>query len=310
VNEPANENQPPPIFEETSMQTSKTLVTLSVLIAVLALVAAGLGVFWQGTGQPHEFRTLRGETVMIQGRGLYRYDTVSLAAQAIAQDVVTLVIGIPLLIAALVIFQRGKLRGKLLLSGTLAYFLYTYASYAFGAAYNILFLVYVALFTLSLFAFILTLMTIDVRTLPQHFSSRLPRRGIAVFLFAVGGFLLMAWFERIVPALVSAQPPIGLESYSTLYIQVLDLGLIVPAAFLSGILLWNRRQWGYLLSSVVLVKAVTLALAVSAMAVNMTLTGVQVGIGEAMMFPTIAIISIVMTATLLRNVLEPVSASA
>jgi hypothetical protein len=99
------------------MRTSETLVTLSVLIAVLALVAAGLGVFWQGTGQPYEFRTLRGETVMIQGRGLYRYDTVSLAAQAIAQDVVTLVIGIPLLIAALVIFQRGKLRGKLLLPG-------------------------------------------------------------------------------------------------------------------------------------------------------------------------------------------------
>jgi hypothetical protein len=168
----------------------------------------------------------------------------------------------------------------------------------------------VALFTLSLFAFILTLMTIDVRTLPQHFSSRLPRRGIAVFLFVVGGFLLMAWLGRIVPALVSGQPPIGLESYSTLYIQVLDLGLIVPTAFLSGILLWNRRQWGYLLSSIVLVKAVTLALAVSAMAVNMTLAGVHVSIEEAIMFPTIAIISIAMTATLLRNVLEPVSTTA
>ncbi len=292
------------------MQTSKTLVMVSVLIAVLALIAAGLGIFWQGEGKPFEFRTLREETVMVQGRGLYCYDTVSSAAQAIAQDVVTLAVGIPLLIAALVIFQRGKLRGKLLLSGTLAYFLYTYASYAFGAAFNVLFLVYVALFTLSLFAFILTLMTIDVPTLPQHFSPRLPRRGIAVFLFAIGGFLLMAWLGRIVPALVASQPPIGLESNTTLFIQVLDLGLIVPAAFLSGVLLWKQSAWGYLLASVVLIKGFTLGIAVSAMAVNMILAGMQVSPVEVIMFPALTLIGVGMTATLLRNVLEPVGASA
>lgn len=291
------------------MQTTRTVVILSVLIAALAIVAAGLGVFWQGTGQPYEFRTLRGETVMIQGRGLYRYDTVNIAAQAIAQDIVTLAIGIPLLIAALVIFQRGKLRGKLLLPGTLGYFLYTYASYAFGVAFNVLFLVYVALLALSLFALVLTLMTIDIRALPQHFSSRLPRRGIAVFLFALGGFLLMLWLGGIVPALGSGQAPLDLESYATLFIQVLDLGLVVPAAFLAGVLLWNRRPWGYLLSSVILVKVVALALAVSAMGVNQMLAGVQISIGEAIMFLPIAIIGIAMTTAMLSNVSEPVRAS-
>jgi hypothetical protein len=60
------------------------------LIATLALIVAGLGVFWQGEGQKSEFRTLRGETVTIQGHGLYHYVTVSIEAQAIAQDVVTL----------------------------------------------------------------------------------------------------------------------------------------------------------------------------------------------------------------------------
>ena len=41
-----------------------------------------------------------------------------------------------------------------LLSGVLGYFLYTYASYLFGVAYNQLFLLYAALVALSLFAFI------------------------------------------------------------------------------------------------------------------------------------------------------------
>src|SRR5512136_791427 len=101
-------------------KTSNTLIVLASLIATLALMVAGLGVFWQGEGQRFEFRTLRGETVMIQGHGLYRYETVSFAAQSIAQDVVTLLVGIPLLVVAMVLFRKGNLLGKLLLAGTLA----------------------------------------------------------------------------------------------------------------------------------------------------------------------------------------------
>ena len=283
-------------------KSDNTIVILAGLIAVLALIAAGLGVFWKGEGQAFEFHTLRGETVTILGHGLYRFETISVAAQAIAQDIVTLVVGIPLLIASVVLFKKGKFRGKLLLAGTLAYFLYTYASFAFGAAYNFLFLAYVALFTMSLFAFILALMAIDIPVLPERFSPRLPRRAIATFLFVVGGFLLFAWLGRIVPALFSNQPPIGLESYTTLIIQVLDLGLIMPTAFLSGILLWKQRPWGYLLASVVLVKGFTMLLAVSAMAFNMKLAGVQVSSGEMIMFPALALVGIGMTVTLLKNV--------
>jgi len=285
-------------------KVSSIPITLSILIATLAIIVAGLGVFWQGEGQKSEFLTLRGETVTIQGHGLYQYETVSIAVQAIAQDVVTLLIGIPLLVISMILFKKGSLQGKLLLSGTLAYFLYTYASFAFGAAYNILFLVYVSLFSLSLFAFIFALMEIDVPTLPKHFSSGLPRRTIAIFLFVVGSFLLLAWLGRIVPALLANQPPLGLESYTTLIIQALDLGLVMPIAFLSGILLWKKSAWGYLLSSIVLIKGVTLALAVSAMAVNMILAGVQVSIGELIMFPSIAIVSGGLTVVLLRNVTE------
>jgi hypothetical protein len=291
------------------MQRATILTRLTIAIAALALIAAGSGVFRQDAGQPFPFETLRGETVMIHGRGLYYYDTVANAAQGIAYDAVTLLVGVPLLVASLLLFRKGKLRGKLLLAGTLGYFLYTYASFAFGgAAYNPLFLVYVALFSLSLFAFVLAMMTINITSLPQRFDPHLPRRTIAGFLFLVGGFLLLAWLGRIVPALLNSQPPIGLESYSTLVIQTLDLGLIVPAAFLSGALLWRRRPWGYLLASILLVKAFTLSIAVSAMAVNMILAGAPPSMAETLIFPTLTLIGIGLTVALLKHVREPVSA--
>lgn len=57
------------------MITSDTVIWFSTLIVVLALVAAGAGVFWQDGGSPFPFTTLRGQMVQIHDQGLYRYDT-------------------------------------------------------------------------------------------------------------------------------------------------------------------------------------------------------------------------------------------
>lgn len=286
------------------MKVSQTLVALVAIIAVLALIAAGTGVFWQGEGNSYPFTSLRGETVMIQGRGLYRHDTVSGAAQVVAGDVVTLALGIPLLVISLLLYRRGSLRGAMLLAGTLGYFLYTYASIAFMAAFNPLFLIYVALFSSSLFAFILSLMSIDVAALPVRFSPRLPRRAISALLFAMSGFLLLAWTGRIVPALLRRTPPFGLESYSTLVIQVLDLGLIVPLGLLAGVLLLRKSPFGYLLAAVALLKGVTMGAAVSAMAFGQVLAGVQVSPVELAIFPCLTLANVVMACLLLRHLKE------
>ena len=193
-------------------QPANALLLLTSLIALLALVAAGLGVQPAAGAESYPFTSIRGETVEISGHPLYTYDSVSIVAQAVAQDWVTLLLGIPLLIVGGWMTRHGRLRGRLLLTGTLGYFLYTYASYAFGSAFNVLFLVYVALFSLSLFAFTIGMMQLPVDELAASVSPRLPRRGIALFLFAIGGFLLLAWSGRVVPALVSGEPfQLGLQ---------------------------------------------------------------------------------------------------
>ncbi len=283
----------------------KATITLCVLIALLALVAAAAGVFWQTAGQPFTVQTLRGETVTIAGQGLYYYDTVAGVAQLRAGDVVTLVLGIPLLLVATALYARGSLRGRLLLAGTLGYFLYTYASLSFLTAYNPLFLVYVALFSLSLFAFVLSLLSVDVQALADHFSATLPRRGIAALLFLVAGFLLLAWLGRIVPALLANKPPVGLESYTTLVIQALDLGVIAPTAILAGVLLLRRQPWGYLLASVMLIKGLTMGTAVSAMGIGMMLAGAATSPVELGVFLLITLLNAAMALALLRSVAEP-----
>ena len=277
-----------------------TLQWLVPLIGLLAWMAALAGL-WPGEGSSFAITNFRGEEVTINARGLYYWDTVSSAAQMQANDLVTLLVGVPLLLIGLVMTRRGSLRGRLLLTGTLGFVLYTYITMCFGAAYNNFFLVYVALFSLSLFATVLAMLSVDVASLPGSFSPRLPRGWIAGLLFGVGGFLLLAWLGRIAATWTGDTAP-ALENVTSLFIQAMDLAVIVPLCFVAGALLLRRHAWGYLLASVALFKFVTLGLAVTLMGLNMWRMGVAVGPVELGVFPAIALVNLVMAALLLRNV--------
>lgn len=290
------------------MKNQPALKLLIPLIGILALFAAAMGLFYEIPGQPYPLTSFRGEQVMINGHGLYYYDTVSSAAQMQGNDIITLLVGLPLLVVSTWLAgvypakRGGSLRGRLLLTGTLAFFLYTYMSMSMLTAYNSLFLVYVALFTMSLYAFVLSMLSFDLADLPRHFSPRLPRGWIAAVLFAVGGFLFLAWIGRVVPELLQTQTPAALENTTTRVIQAMDLALIVPLAILSGILLLRRSACGYLLTSVSLMKGLTMSLAVSAMGINMALKGVPDDPALLTIFLILTLLILVMAVLLLKNV--------
>jgi len=284
------------------MKTSPALKWMIPLIFVLALAAALAGL-WPAEGQPYPLTNFRGEAVTINARGLYYWDTLSSAAQMQGNDMVTLGLGLPLLAVSFWLTLRGSLRGRLILTGTLGFFLYTYMSMCFGTAYNPFFLVYVALFGLSLFAFVLSMLSFDLQTLPRHFTERMPRRGIAVMFFFVGGFLMLMWLGRILPTLPQGQVP-AMENVTSMFIQAMDLALIVPLCVLAGVLLLRRNALGYLLGSVAVMKFMTMGLALTVMLLNMLRAGVAVGPVELTIFPGIALANLVLAVILLKNIRE------
>lgn len=191
--------------------------------------------------------------MQIYGQGLYHYDIPISAVGFRAVDAVTLVLAIPLLVISSLLYRRGSLKGGLLLVGALAYFLYNYGSKAFGAAYNTLFLVYVALFSASLFGLVLALTSFDVQGLPTRFTAGLPRRGIGLFL-AVSEVILLQWLVlSIVPALLQGTAPSVVANSTTFIIGVVDEGIVAPALIVAGALLLRRTPLGYLLASMMLV---------------------------------------------------------
>ena len=168
------------------------------LIGILALFAIVMGLFYDTPGQPYPITSFRGEQVMINGHGLYYYDTVSTVAQMQGNDIIALVVGLPLLIISTWMAFHGSLRGRLLLTGTMGFFSYTYMSMSMLTAYNALFLVYVALFTISLYAFILCMLSFNLDELPHHFSKNCRAAGLQACCLAVGQFVFLAWIGRVV----------------------------------------------------------------------------------------------------------------
>jgi hypothetical protein len=284
------------------MKRKSAILWLVGLIFVLAGFAAGMGLFYQTPGEPYEIVSQYGQSVLINGSGLYAYDSYDSAVQMKSNDLITLVLGLPLLAVSAWLAARGSLRGKLLLIGTLGFFLYTYTSMATNTMFNALFLVYTALMTLSLYAFILSMMEIDVPALPAAFSDKLPRGWIAGMLFAVGGFLGLAWLGRLVPPTLAGQAPETLQNLTTMVIQAMDLGLVAPLAVLAGVLLLRKNAWGYLLSSVALLKGLTMSIAVSTMGLNQLRLGTSDEVGMVAVFGALALANLVMVYFLLKNI--------
>jgi len=232
----------------------KIIMIISALIAVLAIIASGSGLFWNG---------------------LYKNDTKSGAAQETGNDLVTLVLAVPLLLVSAYFAAAGSLRGWLIWTGAIFYFLYTYSMMAFMSAYNQLFLVYVAIYSLSLFTFAASLLTLDVNRVKESLPAA-PIKATAGLMFLVSITLSLMWLGSIIPPLMSGQKPAMLETYTTLVVQAMDLGILVPLGIITGTLLLKRNAWGYVLASIFLVKGAAYGTAVLSMALFMWLNGEEV----------------------------------
>ncbi len=213
---------------------SEPAYMLSVLIAVLTVMASAGGLF---IGD------------------LYR-DNLLVTSGWYGNDWVTLVVAVPMLVAALILAMRGSRRAQLVWLGILDYTLYNYAFYLFGAAFNSFFLVYAALFALSIFALIFALVKLDVEGISRRFRTSTPVKWIAGYMIFVAIGLTVVYVAQCIGFIINGQlPPIvTLTGHPTSVVFALDLSPVVPWFVLGAVWLWQRRPWGYVLSAIVNVK--------------------------------------------------------
>lgn len=284
------------------MKNKKTTTLLVILIAIFAFIATLAGITSTGGSGAYEYKSIRGQTVTIYGKGLYQHMSAEVAIQGIAQDYVTLFIALPFLLFALYRFRIQSLKGKFLLAGVLSYLFLTYLFYMNMAMYNSMFLVYVALTGLSFFALVLTLLTFETDQLPKIFKDKTPVNFIGGFLIFNAVIIALLWLGVIIPPLLDKTiVPIAVEHYTTLNVQAFDLSLFLPISFVAGLLLIRKSKFGYLMAPVYLVFLSLLMLALIAKLIAMAMQGVNI-IPAIFFIPSIALVAIICSIILLRNI--------
>ncbi|WP_152191895.1 hypothetical protein [Georgenia satyanarayanai] len=170
---------------------------------------------------------------------------------------------------------RGSFRAALLLPGAFGWFLYVYATMAVRTAFGSLFLVYTALFGVSLWGAALALRSVwstPVRALPGR---ALPRREVGALLVVTGVATGVIWLGPMAGAQLAGQLPARLETHTTAVAVALALAVVPPAVLVVGVLVLRERSSGYVAAVPLLVLGTFLAPMIVAQTVSQLAAGIE-----------------------------------
>ncbi len=243
----------------------RLLAVFGLGVAALAATAAQIGITERGSGSTAEATSILGEHYSYVTDGVYANNAVRVVAEGVGWDGVTLFFAVPAMVVAALFVARGSLRARLAALGLFGYFAYQYLMYAMFWAIGPLFPLFVVLYPLALLGIVWVVSTLDVRALAGQVGSGFPRRTLAAYVAAMAVLLVVMWVPRIVAGIGGDPVAAGLLGTPTLTVQALDLGLVVPLALATAVLVWRRHRVGYVLAALFSVKAVTMAGAIVAM---------------------------------------------
>ncbi|MHA7282287.1 hypothetical protein [Arthrobacter sp. TMS2-4] len=209
---------------------------------------------------------------------LYR-DNDLITATFRGQDMVTLVVAVPLLLLGLVLEVRGSPRGRMLWLGMLFYTMYAYLFYAVAAAFNQFFLLYVASFGLPLYALLLSVTRLDLRRLGEGMGGTAARAVAIAYTSAVAAGPGILWCGMSLSYLATGEVPQPIldSGHPTGVVFVIDLVFIVPPMLLAAVWLARRRASGWVLAGVMSVGGTVYTLTLAAASVEVARQGVGSG---------------------------------
>jgi hypothetical protein len=206
----------------TSPPTARPWLLLSILAAALAMA---------------------GSAITLLSQQLYDDLTTAFLPQALAQDLVNLLVVSPAMIILAVLALRGSSRAYLLWLGTLLFTAYNYVIYTIGIPFGPLFLLWVGVLGMSIFALLGGAACINRDELLVTYRSARAAKVSGWALIVIALMFGALWLSEDVPALLNGTTPQSLvdQGMITNPVHVLDLAFFLPAVVAIGAL-WLRRN--------------------------------------------------------------------
>ena len=243
------------------------LAALAAAVALLAGAAAALGVFARGDGSFVTVTSARGEIYEMATTGVYANNALQVVAEGVGWDVFTLVVAAPALLLAAIGTWRGSTRSAIVATGLLGYVLYLHLEYAVTWAFGPLFPLFVVLFAASLAGLIGYGALLAAEGIGHRFSDRFPRRSWAALSIGMSSLLTVMWVGRIAEALGADGAP-QLHGETTMTVQALDLGLVVPVSLVIAVAALRRHPAGLAAAASFSVTFVAMSAAIASMMIS------------------------------------------
>lgn len=257
---------------------------------------------WLWLSLPIAVLAVAGSLVGILVGGIYARETANWAGQSVGQDIANLFL-YPLLLGLAFLAARGSLRAYLAWTGLLVYSAYTYAIYAFAGHFGPLFLLYVALLGLSVYALIGSLTSVDAERVKASFRQVTSVRQTAWVLSVLVLVFLCLWLSADIPAILRNAPPRELRDSGILTnpVHVLDLSLFLPGLALAAAFLFRRRALGFVLAPVLLVAGIGIFVGVVSMSAVLSHRG-QGSISGGVFMGLLALVELLVLYRFFRRV--------
>jgi hypothetical protein len=191
-----------------------------------------------------------GSLIGLSVSSIYAPLTPAFLPQALAQDIANLLIVAPLWLLLAALALRGSLRAYLLWLGVLTFTVYNYVIYTFSIPFGPLFLLWVAVLGMSLYALIGGVTAVHHDAVMARFGNRRAITVVAWFLIVTAVLFLFLWLSEDLPALLSGTRPASLVDMAlpTNPVHILDLAFFLPLVFATGVMLLKGKPLAYTLA--------------------------------------------------------------
>ena len=247
-----------------------------------------------------------GNIIALSVPGIYARLTPVFFPQAIAQDIASLFLISPAWLILAAFALRGSLRAYLLWLGVLTFTVYNYVIYTFSVPFGPLFLLWVAVLGLSLYALIGGIAVVNHESVKSSFTSRRVITLVAWFLLVVAVLFSLLWLSEDVPALLSGNTPQSVIDMAlpTNPVHILDLAFFLPAVIITGVLLLKQKSLAYTVAPAFIVFLILTGIPILITPVVQTARGTPAAWGVVAPIGTLTVLLLGLLAWLLSTIHE------
>jgi hypothetical protein len=234
----------------------------------------------------------------------YSKETFNWQVQSTGQDIVDLFLIAPALLITSILASRNNRNAMLLWGGTVLYLTYTFAIFCFNIHFNELFILYCFEFGLSFYSFMFFLLTQNKSQFPEQSKTKFIVKFTGTYFIFVSVIFYLMWLSEIIPAILGRTVPHSLveSGLITNPVHVIDLSVLLPGTFITGILLLKGKKPGIIFAPAILMFFVLMYLTIAFLIVFMENKGLAGDLTVALIICLQAPLSAVILILYLRSI--------